>query len=261
MSRPQRYFKQLAIVVTSAVKRFTKNTIRRLGWDVHRFSLLEYPAHQVLQSLERVGADLIFDIGANSGQFAKDMRAVGYKGEIISFEPLHNAHRELSIAAFGETKWRVHPRCAIGDFDGEIEINVAANSVSSSVLPMLDSHSAAAVDSSYIGSERVPISKLDTIASTYLKPGSRHRYILKIDTQGFEWQVLDGASQTLKTAQGVICELSLVPLYKGQRLWREIVDRLEGEGFALWAVQRGFTDLRDGRSLQIDAVFLRADSI
>ncbi len=87
----------------------------------------------------------------------------------------------------------------------------------------------------------------------------RYRYIVKIDTQGFEWQVFDGAAETLRNAQGVICELSLVPLYEGQRLWRDIIDRLEGEGFTLWALLRGFTDSRNGRSMQVDAVFLRLD--
>ncbi len=122
---------------------------------------------------------------------------------------------------------------------------------------MLESHSSAAVGSAYIDSERVPIAKLDTIASRYLNQKSK--LFIKIDTQGFEWQVLDGASETLKQALGVLCELSLVPLYGGQRLWRDIVDRLETEGFMLWALQRGFTDPRTGQSLQMDGIFLRRD--
>jgi hypothetical protein len=136
-------------------------------------------------------------------------------------------------------------------------MNPPGNSVSSSVLPMLESHSSAAVGSAYIDSERVPIAKLDTIASRYLNQKSK--LFIKIDTQGFEWQVLDGASETLKQALGVLCELSLVPLYGGQRLWRDIVDRLETEGFMLWALQRGFTDPRTGQSLQMDGIFLRRD--
>ena len=81
--------------------------------------------------------------------------------------------------------------------------------------------------------------------------------IIKIDTQGFEWQVLDGATETVKRAQGVLLELSLVPLYDGQRLWREIIERMEKEGFTLWVIQKGFTDPRTGRSLQVDGIFLR----
>jgi hypothetical protein len=83
------------------------------------------------------------------------------------------------------------------------------------------------------------------------------RYFIKIDTQGFEWQVLEGASETLKNATGVLCELSLVPLYEGQRLWLEIVERLKLEGFTLWSLQQVFCDKRSGRSLQVDAIFFK----
>ena len=132
---------------------------------------------------------------------------------------------------------------------------MAGNSVSSSVLPMMDYHSSAASGSAYIRSEMVPIFRLDSIAQECLKKS--HRPFLKVDTQGFEWQVLDGATKTMPHLRGVLCELSLVSLYEGQHLWLEIIERLEGEGFTLWCVQKGFTDPRDGRALQLDAVFFR----
>lgn len=103
----------------------------------------------------------------------------------------------------------------------------------------------------------MPIARLDSVANHYLTPESN--LFIKIDTQGFEWQVLDGASEILQQARGVLCELSLVPLYDTQRLWRDIVDRLETEGFMLWALQKGFTDPRTGQSLQMDGIFLRRD--
>ena len=62
---------------------------------------------------------------------------------------------------------------------------------------------------------------------------------------------------TLKQAKGVLCELSLVPLYHEQRLWRDIVDRLDQQGFMLWALQKGFTNPKTGQSLQMDAIFVR----
>jgi hypothetical protein len=139
------------------------------------------------------------------------------------------------------------------------EIHIAGNSVSSSVLPMLESHSSAAVGSAYVDSEHVPIARLDSSASRYLTPESK--LFIKIDTQGYEWQVLDGASETLKLANGVLCELSLITLYDGQRLWRDIIERLEAQGFMLWALQKGFTDPRTGQSLQMDGIFLKKSSI
>ena len=120
---------------------------------------------------------------------------------------------------------------------------------------MLESHSSAAVGSTYVGSERVPIFKLDSIANKYLDKNSN--LFVKIDTQGYEWQVLDGANESLKRAQGVLCELSLVPLYYEQRLWRDIVDRLDQYGFMLWALQKGFSNPKTGQSLQIDGIFVK----
>ena len=98
---------------------------------------------------------------------------------------------------------------------------------------------------------------MESVADRYLTPESK--LFIKIDTQGFEWQVLDGAHETLQQVRGVLCELSLVPLYDGQRLWRDIVDRLDADGFMLWALQKGFTDPCTGQSLQMDGIFLRQD--
>ena len=232
-----------------------KKVIQSLGFELRRLSPGTNPGFQLLKGLQRFEVDIVFDIGANTGQFASELRSVGYKGRIISFEPLSDAYQTLITAAAHDRGWTVHPRGAIGDFDGEIDINVAGNSVSSSVLPMLNSHSAAAVDSAYIGSERAPIYRLDSVASDYVQDSAN--YFIKVDTQGFEWQVLDGAREMLKQARGVMCELSLVPLYEGQRLWKDMLHRLEAEGFTLWSIQKGFTDPQDGRALQSDVILFR----
>jgi FkbM family methyltransferase len=237
------------------MKKFIKKLFHRIGWDLHRLSPESNPSVQLLAALNLVQANTVFDVGANVGQFAQELRSVGFAGKIISFDPLSTAHAQLSEAARNDSKWTVHSRAAVGDHDGEIEINIAGNSVSSSVLPMLDAHSSAAVNSAYVASERTPLIRLDSVAVQYLSADSRS--FIKIDTQGFEWQVLEGATETLKRAQGVLLELSLVPLYDGQRLWREIIERMKSEGFTLWAIQKGFTDPRTGRTLQVDGIFLR----
>jgi FkbM family methyltransferase len=85
-----------------------------------------------------------------------------------------------------------YPRCALGDHNGEVEINIAGNSEISSILPMLESHRSAAPESAYQGKEIVLIQTLDAVAGEYLKDARAH--FLTIDTQGFEWQVLDGAT-------------------------------------------------------------------
>lgn len=235
--------------------RFVKAIFRQMGLEVHKYSALASPTAQIVCSLKKFGIDLILDVGANQGQFASGLRDGGYSGGIISFEPLSEAHRILHDLSKKDAQWRVHPRCALGDSNGEVEINISENSVSSSILPMLAYHKEAAPGSIYRGRESVPIATLDSVASGYINNSSTT--FLKIDTQGFEWQVLDGARATLPNVRGILLELSLVPLYEGQRLWREINSRLEGEGFVLWALQPGFTDPYDGRTLQFDGIYYR----
>lgn len=237
------------------IRDFVKRAIRSTGFDLHRFTPGSNPSLQLVKALARFEVDLVLDVGANIGQFAAELRSYGFQGNLVSFEPLSTAHRVLSEAAIRDVGWKVHPRCAIGGEDGETVINVSGNSVSSSLLPMLKSHSSAAADSVYVGAERTPIYRLDSVAPHYLQ--NANRPFLKIDTQGFEWSVLDGAKETLPQVRGILCELSLVPLYEGQRLWREMIHRIEDLGFTLWAIQPGFVDSRDGRTLQFDAVFFR----
>jgi FkbM family methyltransferase len=199
--------------------------------------------------------DAVFDIGANKGQFGNDLRLGGYKGKIVSFEPGLAAHSVLNNESNSDSMWHVHSRCALGDRAGEMELNVSSNSVSSSLLPMLDAHRGAAPDSVYMGREIVPVITLDSIFSNYVSGESNP--FLKIDTQGYEWQVLNGAIETIPKVRGIQMELSLVPLYEGQKLWMESIERLGSMGFNLWAFEPVFVDHRDGRTLQVDATFFR----
>ena len=243
------------------IKRIIKGFLRNvLGIEVcwsRNFppSAAQVAAMQIVTSLRKFEIDLVLDVGANKGQFASEIRQCGYKGRIVSFEPLSQAHRELIQSSAGDPLWDAYQRCALGDHDGEVEINIAGNSESSSILPMLESHRSAAPESAYKGKEFVPIKTLDAVAGQYVK--NALATFLKIDTQGFEWQVLDGARDTMPHIKGILVELSLVPLYEGQHLWREVIDRLEAAGFTLWAFKPVFTDQATGRTLQVDGVFYR----
>jgi hypothetical protein len=135
-------------------------------------------------------------------------------------------------------------------------MNVSGNSVSSSVLPMLERHANAAPAAQYVGQEEVVATTVDEIVSSYdLDP---ERALLKIDVQGYEREVLDGAAKTLSSFCAVRTEMSLVPLYEGQALMPEIVDHLSRRGFDLWFVEPGFTEPDTRRLLQLDGVFFRA---
>ena len=239
----------------SAAKQSIKQVLHAMGIEAHRFNPATSPLARLMAALRTFDIDLVIDIGANNGQFAKELRAGGYSGRIVSFEPLTTAHRRLLQASKNDSAWQVHSRCALGDHLGEIELNISGNSVSSSILPMLTAHSNAAPASTYLGSETAPLTTVDNAVLPYFE-GAKAPF-LKIDTQGYEWYVLDGALATLPKVRGIQVELSLVPLYEGQRLWRECIERLEAAGFVLWALQPVFIDPANGRTLQWDGLFFR----
>lgn len=217
-------------------------------------AVVSHEAKQLMKILEHANIDLVLDVGANVGQFGHLLRGSGYRKKILSFEPLSAAYTELLNRASGDESWLVHPRCALGNQEGESEINVSLNSVSSSLLPMLNTHERAENSSVYVGKEKVQVYRLDEMVNQYNIGESRA--FLKLDAQGYEWPIVEGASRLLPHLLGIYCELSLVPLYEGQLLWREMIDQLAQCGFVLWAFQNGFTDQRDGRQLQINGIFL-----
>lgn len=162
----------------------------------------------------------------------------------------------LQRSASTDPLWECR-RCALGDVDGTISINVAGNEgASSSVLPMLKRHQDAFPPANYVGAQRVPIHRLDSVAADVLRPNDIA--FLKIDVQGFEKQVIAGGDSTVHDrCVGMQLELSFQPLYEGGMLIREALDLVDSLGFTLSGLQPGFTDPRNGRMLQADGIFFR----
>jgi FkbM family methyltransferase len=231
------------------VRRFA----RRLGYEILR-PPEAFAAETTLNGLLlQENINLILDVGANVGQFVYKIRAAGYGGRIVSFEPQAAAHAELCISAARDQNWTVADRTALGAEVGILTLNKSANSVSSSILPMLASHSNAEPQAGYDGTEQVRVNRLDDLYT--LAPADRA--LLKIDVQGYEKPVLDGAKKLLSNCCAMIIEMSFIPLYEGQILAKQLWERLEAEGFEVWAFEPAFRDQKTGRMLQVDGLFVR----
>jgi len=205
--------------------------------------------------LEHYSIDTVLDVGANRGQFAQELRNdLGYKRRIVSFEPLSSAFELLKASAEGVQGWEIF-NIALGDSDETQEINIAGNSYSSSLLDMLPSHVESAPESKYIGSEMIEVKCLDSIFDDLCKP--TNKIYMKIDTQGFESQVLKGAEKSLARIDTIQMEMSLVPLYEGQLLFNEMCMLMSEEGYSLVAIETGFSDPNSGQLLQVDGIFHR----
>lgn len=242
----------------SKIKHLIQKTFNLFGLQLNKLNVINNSAYQTVQALKANNINVVFDIGANVGQFSCELRAYGYKGKIISFEPLPQAYETLYKQALKDNDWIVHQRCAVGAEAGQVEMNVSGNSVSSSVLPMLDTHENAAPQSKYTHQEIVPLITLDEVFSLYCNQNDN--VFLKVDTQGYEWAVLQGAKMALTKSRGVLLELSLVPLYEGQKLWRDLVDYLMLTKHSLYAIQPGFTNQTTGETLQVDGLFFKKNN-
>ena len=249
------------IVYTSLNKTNIKYKIKRLFWkigyDISRFS----PEHHYLarrkKLLESYEIDIVLDVGANIGQYAKQMRNdVRFSGKIVSFEPLSAAFKLLETSASGDSKWEVM-HCALGDKEVQQEINISkgTNSTASSFLNMLPSFLYVAPDAKYIGGEVTTIKTLDSIFDSICK--KENNIYLKIDTQGFEEKVIQGAEESLKHIDTVQLEMSLIPLYQNELLINEMYSLLNEKGYSLVSIEPGFHDKNTGELLQVDGVFHR----
>jgi len=197
----------------------------------------------------------VLDVGANIGQYASLVRKLGYRGAIISFEAIPAVHAALVQAARQDSTWKIAPCAALGRAQGKAEMNISKNSVSSSLLPMHATHLDAAPDSVYVQTQTVRIERLDELAMSLL-PASGD-VLLKIDTQGYEKPVLEGATALLPRVAAIQVELSLVPLYDGAASFTEMIGFIQELGYELFSIVPGFRDVQSGRLLQVDGFFVR----
>ena len=227
----------------------------RFGVDVVRYPLRD-PLARTVNLMRHHGVNCVLDVGANDGGFGKGIRDLGYTGRIVSFEPLRKPFQSLSAKASSDGNWEVR-NCAIGDTSTEVTINVSGNDgLSSSVLPILAAHTKAEPSSQYVGSETANQERLDALFPTLgVHPDATT--FLKVDVQGYEEAVLDGASALFADGGiiGLQLELSLIPLYDGAMPYRRGLDFAENLGLVLMGLDPVFADSKTGQLLQVDAVF------
>lgn len=232
-----------------------KRVLHALGYDLKKYNLVSSYLARRMQLLNHHGIDVLFDVGANAGQYASQMREIGYTGRIVSFEPLPEAYQALTSRAKRDPKWEA-VNIALGDTDSTATINVAGNSQSSSLLAMLPRHASFAPDSAYVGEVDVTVRRLDQIYGAHYQTGER--VYLKLDVQGYEQKVLQGAADFLQHVVGVQLEMSLVALYEGERLIDEMIRFMGEQGFKLMSIEPGVCDPKSGQMLQADGVFFRS---
>lgn len=233
----------------------TLNSFLRLfKLELRKYNLVNNESLRRSSYFNNENIDLLIDVGANIGSYGAELRRMGYSGMIISFEPLSKPFSELQRISKSDDKWRAF-NVAIGANEGTMEINVAGNVNSSSILDMNIEHTNAAPESHYVGKENIKVETLDNFFKSTLK--EYKRVYLKIDTQGYESFVLEGANTVLPYIDYIQLELSLKPLYKGQFLFDDLYRILVMKGYSMISIERGFSNPNTGELLQVDALFKR----
>jgi FkbM family methyltransferase len=205
-----------------------------------------------LTNLRRFLADqrmnVVLDVGANEGQFATKLRRLGFTGFIASFEPDPRPYSRLVQRHGRDPAWRGY-QIALGDADTETAFHLAKDSVLSSFLSPTDPENV----SSTI---RVPVRRLDGIVAEVLESIPTPRVLLKTDTQGFDLNVLRGASGCIDLITGILAELSVLPIYEQSPPFHEAIRAYQDTGFDLVDLSL-VTRSVDGRVLELDGLFVR----
>jgi FkbM family methyltransferase len=199
-----------------------------------------------------VNPTTVFDVGANIGQFALAASETWPDASIISYEPVDSAFKSLEHLAKKRTT--IQPRqMALGNKPDRKPILVSTQTQSSSFLPFHANHQKLYPTVSQSSQLTVDVSTISDELSKLTVSGPM---LLKLDVQGYEFNVLEGARECLKSFQWILFETSSRPMYEGEKPFSSIADLLISHGFQFETpVQIHFSG--SGAIGQFDALFTR----
>lgn len=217
----------------------TKGIARSRGRELTRWPVPGTFGEHLAMVLSTYRINLVLDVGANDGDYARFLRSIGYQSWIVSFEPTRAAFRRLSARARHDSRWLAR-RGALGSSEGLAEMNVLANDKCSSLLAPLhtgqwdlatgwDLAESLALDHT----EEVRVQRLDTLFDDVAKAvDEQPRALLKLDTQGYDVEVFRGASGCLSAIPALQSEVSVQPIYAGMPTMHEALDVYRVAGYA-----------------------------
>jgi FkbM family methyltransferase len=233
--------------------RWTRSLVRSLGYDVVRFPRESHREH--LQAVfSKLGINSVLDVGANLGAFVQLVRDAGFTGPVASFEPVEENVALLTAASAKDPHWTVH-RLALGHENGTAALNVARDSRYSSFRPASEYARESFPGSAVESWQDVRVARLDSIFEEIAPPGDV-RSFLKIDTQGWDLEVIEGATGCLDRICAIQSEVAVQPLYEDEPSYLDALPRLNELGFELSGV---FPVSRDDalRIVALDCVLVR----
>ena len=233
---------------------------RFFGYDFVKLSRMPYHDINVhLRALFRLlDINCVLDVGANMGQYATGLRRAGYAGHILSFEPLRECYAALIRQQ--DERWHVF-NYALGSSDQILDIHIARKNVFSSFLQPNQYAAERFRESSRVaGTEQVTVKKLDSIFNRIV-PVSDPRVFLKLDTQGYDLEVLKGARQVMPLIPGLQSEISCKAIYSGMPTHIESLNFIDELGYEITDIYPLSHDKHDMSLLEFDCVFKKKREI
>lgn len=201
------------------------------------------------------GVQLVVDVGGNLGQYTEFLRkSVGFRGTVITFEPASKYAEALRSKAKDDGRWSI-VQCALGRDNGVAQLNITR----SPGLNSLRSPKKDALNGNYwtegdvVGVEDVPVRRLDDVLREQGVDVAATPTYLKVDTQGYDLEVLAGASGSLPAVRALQTEASLIPIYEGMPSYVDTLQYLTGQNFSVSGLFPVFHD-PSLRLLEFDCV-------
>ncbi|HEX2685591.1 MAG TPA: FkbM family methyltransferase [Kofleriaceae bacterium] len=240
-----------------ALKRVIQKAVRAVGLHVGRYPPVDSLAYHLKTLLRELAIDCVLDVGAHEGEFAGFLRELDYTGEIISFEPVRSSFETLTRARSLDKDWRGQ-NVALGAEEGELEMNIYTGSVFNSFLKPADDGTARFRDNTQlVRVEKVPVRRLETVIDEILAARPSANIFLKMDTQGFDLQVVRGGGRRLESIRGLQTELAARSTYAGMPTLPEALSELDRLGFELTGIFPVARELDHLRVIEFDCVMCR----
>jgi FkbM family methyltransferase len=213
-----------------------RQLVNRAGFDVVRHPHWNSVPWALRHLLPQLGIDCVLDVGGHYGEYGRMLREIGYSGYIVSFEPVPESFARLQAHAAKDERWTAHP-WALGVEEGTLPLNVTDGDVFSSFLEP-DAAAGGVYSSALEIRERrqVPVRRLDSVLDEVTSSLRNPSLFLKSDTQGYDFQVIQGAGDAAARLKGLQVELALQPLYLGMRGFNESLQALGDAGFELFCL-------------------------
>jgi FkbM family methyltransferase len=209
--------------------------------------------------LAKLKINCVIDVGANIGQYGAMLRRIGYQGRIISLEPVSDAYDKLVRKAANDESWRT-VNVACGSRNEAAAINVFDMSAHSSLLPPSENMSLN-IEGTYVErTENVTVKRIDSMFEEFVSGLAEPRVFLKIDTQGFDLEVVKGAGACMQRISGMQSEVSVIPLYEGMPDYIEALSAYRKLSFEPTGFFPILNSPTSHQLVEFDAVLIRQES-